>query len=159
MIPIVPVTIVLSRCTCTLYVTAFMECYLHVGSLLFVHCCVFELALMRGHHLALIMHSMQHVSLVLHVNMIILWDLSYSPSASLADMPVAPYPVDSKIGTLSPSSSSELRLELTSGSSKESVPSRMSSSMGISTWLAGLTLSTGGPVSQSNAQNNCSEFL
>ncbi|KAL8195752.1 hypothetical protein R6Q57_025505 [Mikania cordata] len=42
--------------------------------------------------------------------------LSYSPSASsLADMPVAPYPVGSYIGTLAPSSSSsELRPELTS---------------------------------------------
>ncbi|XP_024996403.1 zinc finger CCCH domain-containing protein 34-like [Cynara cardunculus var. scolymus] len=44
--------------------------------------------------------------------------LSYSPSASsLADMPVAPYPVGSYIGTLAPSSSSsELRPEVTSGS-------------------------------------------
>ncbi|KAJ0802181.1 putative transcription factor C3H family [Helianthus annuus] len=42
--------------------------------------------------------------------------LSYSPSASsLADMPVAPYPVGSYIGTLAPSSSSsELRPEFTS---------------------------------------------
>ncbi|KAK7303133.1 hypothetical protein RJT34_14034 [Clitoria ternatea] len=80
--------------------------------------------------------------------------LSYSPSASsLADMPVAPYLVGSTVGTLAPSSSSsELRPELTSGSSKESVPSRMSSSMGISTGSAGLTLSTGGPVSQSSTQ-------
>ncbi|KAJ9537347.1 hypothetical protein OSB04_030080 [Centaurea solstitialis] len=44
--------------------------------------------------------------------------LSYSPSASsLADMPVAPYPVGSYIGTLAPSSSSsELRPEVTAGS-------------------------------------------
>lgn len=80
--------------------------------------------------------------------------LSYSPSASsLADMPVAPYPVGSTIGTLAPSSSSsELRLELSSGSSKESVPSRMSSSSGMLTGSIGLTLSTGGPISQSNSQ-------
>lgn len=44
--------------------------------------------------------------------------LSYSPSASsLADMPVAPYPVGSYMGTLAPSSSSsELRPEVTSAS-------------------------------------------
>ncbi|XP_014518533.1 zinc finger CCCH domain-containing protein 34 isoform X2 [Vigna radiata var. radiata] len=80
--------------------------------------------------------------------------LSYSPSASsLADMPVAPYPVGSTIGTLAPSSSSsELRLELYSGSNKESVPSRMSSSSGMLTGSIGLTLSTGGPISQSNSQ-------
>ncbi|KAK7331346.1 hypothetical protein VNO77_25569 [Canavalia gladiata] len=80
--------------------------------------------------------------------------LSYSPSASsLADMPVAPYPVGSTIGTLAPSSSSsELRPELTSGSSKESVPSRMSSSMSMLTGSVGLTLSAGGPVSQSSTQ-------
>lgn len=78
--------------------------------------------------------------------------LSYSPSASsLADMPVAPYPVGSTISTLAPSSSSsELRPELTSGSSKESVPSRMSSS--TLTGSIGLTLSTGGPISQSSTQ-------
>lgn len=42
--------------------------------------------------------------------------LSYSPSASsLTDMPVAPYPVGSYIGTLAPSSSSsEIRQERTS---------------------------------------------
>ncbi|KAK7412587.1 hypothetical protein VNO78_04067 [Psophocarpus tetragonolobus] len=80
--------------------------------------------------------------------------LSYSPSASsLADMPVAPYPVGSTIGTLAPSSSSsELRPEFTSGSSKESVPSRMSSSRSMLTGSIGLTVSTGGPVSQSSIQ-------
>ncbi|XP_061374332.1 zinc finger CCCH domain-containing protein 34-like isoform X2 [Gastrolobium bilobum] len=73
--------------------------------------------------------------------------LSYCPSASsLADMPVAPYPVGSSIGTLAlSSSSSELRPELMSGSSMESVSSRISSSIG-------LTLSTGGSVSQSSTQ-------
>ncbi|WJX90587.1 hypothetical protein P8452_72467 [Trifolium repens] len=80
--------------------------------------------------------------------------LSYSPSASsLADMPVAPYPVGSSIGTLAPSSSSsELRPELASGSSKESASSRMSSSMSTSTASVGLTLSTVAPVSQSSTQ-------
>ncbi|CDO98891.1 unnamed protein product [Coffea canephora] len=55
--------------------------------------------------------------------------LSYSPSASsLADMPVAPYPVGSSMGTLAPSSSSsDLRPELISGSSKDAFSSRMSS--------------------------------
>ncbi|KAK7245692.1 hypothetical protein RIF29_40541 [Crotalaria pallida] len=80
--------------------------------------------------------------------------LSYSPSASsLADMPVAPYPVGSSIATLAPSSSSsELRPELTSGSSKEPVSSRVSLSMSTLTGSVGLTLSTGGPVSQSSTQ-------
>ncbi|XP_076952486.1 zinc finger CCCH domain-containing protein 34-like [Bidens hawaiensis] len=51
--------------------------------------------------------------------------LSYSPSASsLADMPVAPYPVGSYIGTLAPSSSSsELRPELTSTTTAAMPPS------------------------------------
>ncbi|KAJ1414237.1 Zinc finger, CCCH-type [Sesbania bispinosa] len=81
--------------------------------------------------------------------------LSYSPSASsLADMPVAPYPVGSSIGTLAPSSSSsELQPELTTGSNKESIPSRISSSVSSTlTGSVGLTLSTGGPVSQSSTQ-------
>jgi len=79
--------------------------------------------------------------------------LSYSPSASsLADMPVAPYPVGSSIGTLAPSSSSsELRPELGAGVSKESVSSRMSS-MSTSTGSVGLTLSSVGPISQSSTQ-------
>ncbi|KAL3508067.1 hypothetical protein ACH5RR_033449 [Cinchona calisaya] len=60
--------------------------------------------------------------------------LSYSPSASsLADMPVAPYPVGSSMGTLAPSSSSsDLRPELISGSSKDAFSSRMSSVSGSS---------------------------
>ncbi|KOM33535.1 hypothetical protein LR48_Vigan01g309100 [Vigna angularis] len=79
--------------------------------------------------------------------------LSYSPSASsLADMPVAPYPVGSSIGTLAPSSSSsELRPELGAGVSKESVSSRMSS-MSTSTGSVGLTLSSVGPISHSSTQ-------
>ncbi|THG04233.1 hypothetical protein TEA_026563 [Camellia sinensis var. sinensis] len=63
--------------------------------------------------------------------------LSYSPStSSLADMPVAPYPVGSSKGTLAPSSSSsELRPEFMSGSHKDApaLSTRMSSSM--SSWL------------------------
>ncbi|KAG5559934.1 hypothetical protein RHGRI_003281 [Rhododendron griersonianum] len=56
--------------------------------------------------------------------------LSYSSSASsLADMPVAPYPVGSTVGTLAPSSSSsDLRQELISGSKKDDISARMSSS-------------------------------
>ncbi|KAG5011151.1 hypothetical protein AAZX31_07G231800 [Glycine max] len=79
--------------------------------------------------------------------------LSYSPSASsLADMPVAPYPVGSSIGTLALSSlSSELRPELGAGSNKESVASRMSS-MSTSTGSVGLTLSSVGPISHSSTQ-------
>ncbi|XP_028781456.1 zinc finger CCCH domain-containing protein 34 [Neltuma alba] len=82
--------------------------------------------------------------------------LSYSPSASsLADMPVAPYPVGSSIGTLAPSSSSsELRPELTSGSGKESASSRISSSMSTSTASVGLTLSSVGSINQSTAQQS-----
>lgn len=85
--------------------------------------------------------------------------LSYSPSASsLADMPVAPYPVGSSIGTLAPSSSSsELRPELASGSSKEPVSSRMSSSTSTSTTSVGLTLSTVGPTSQSTTQPSAAQ--
>lgn len=74
--------------------------------------------------------------------------LSYSPSASsLADMPVAPYPVGSSIGTLAPSSSSsstELRPELNSGSGKDLVSARMSSSLSTSSGSVGSTVSKGG---------------
>lgn len=82
--------------------------------------------------------------------------LSYSPSASsLTDVPVAPYFVGSSIGTLVPSSSSpELQPELTAGSSRESVPSRISSSVSTSTGSVGLTLPTGGPVSQSSTRSS-----
>ncbi|KAJ7955059.1 Zinc finger CCCH domain-containing protein [Quillaja saponaria] len=77
--------------------------------------------------------------------------LSYSPStSSLADMPVAPYPIGSLIGTLAPSS--ELRPKLISGSSKDSVSSIMASSLSTSTGSVGLTFSEGGPVSHSSAQ-------
>ncbi|KAF3456188.1 hypothetical protein FNV43_RR00838 [Rhamnella rubrinervis] len=80
--------------------------------------------------------------------------LSYSPSASsLTDMPVAPYPVGSSIGTLAPSSSSsELRPELTAGSGKDSSSARMSSSMSTSSGSVGSTFSKGGPVSHLSTQ-------
>lgn len=82
--------------------------------------------------------------------------LSYSPSASsLTDVPVAPYPVGSSIGTLAPSSSSsELRPELISGSSKDSVSSRMSSSMSTSSGSIGSTFSQGGPTPHSTVQQS-----
>ncbi|KAM1380055.1 hypothetical protein ACFX2I_021842 [Malus domestica] len=72
--------------------------------------------------------------------------LSYSPSASsLADMPVAPYPVGSSIGTLAPSSSSsELRAELSSSSGKDLVSARMSSSLSTSSLSVGSTVSKSG---------------
>lgn len=81
--------------------------------------------------------------------------LSYSPSASsLADMPVAPYPVGSSLGTLAPSSSSsELRPELISGSSKDSPSTRMSSSMSSSSSV-GSILSKGGHVLPSSIQQS-----
>ncbi|KAG6726510.1 hypothetical protein I3842_02G083700 [Carya illinoinensis] len=74
--------------------------------------------------------------------------LSYSSSASsLADMQVAPYPVGSSIGTLAPSSSSsELKPELISGSSKDPVSSRMSSSMSTSSGSVGSTFSKSEPI-------------
>ncbi|KAK9288667.1 hypothetical protein L1049_017128 [Liquidambar formosana] len=82
--------------------------------------------------------------------------LRYSPSASsLADMPVAPYPVGSTVGTLAPSSSSsELRPELNSGSSKDSSSTRMSSSMSTSSGSVGSIFSKGGPVPHSSVQQS-----
>ncbi|CAH2041984.1 unnamed protein product [Thlaspi arvense] len=73
--------------------------------------------------------------------------LSYSPSASsLADMPIAPFPVGSSTGTLAPSSSSsDLRPELISGSSnKDAFSTKMSSSTSTS---SGLVSSKSGPTS------------
>ncbi|OIV95782.1 hypothetical protein TanjilG_20236 [Lupinus angustifolius] len=80
--------------------------------------------------------------------------LSYSPSASsLADMPVALYPVASSIGTLALSSSSlELRPDLPPGSNNEADSVRVSSSISTLTGSVGFTLSTGEPVSQPNTQ-------
>ncbi|PHT68405.1 hypothetical protein T459_27892 [Capsicum annuum] len=70
--------------------------------------------------------------------------ISYSPSASfLADMPVAPYPGGSFVGTLDPSSSSsDLRPELVSGSSKE-VFSTQASSMSAASDPVGSMFSKG----------------
>lgn len=77
--------------------------------------------------------------------------LSYSPStSSLADMPVAPYPVGSSKGTLAPSSSSsELRPEFMSGSHKDApaLSTRMSSSMSSSSGSVGSIFSKSGPTS------------
>ncbi|KAL2341148.1 hypothetical protein Fmac_009088 [Flemingia macrophylla] len=75
--------------------------------------------------------------------------LSYSPSASsMADMAVAPYNVGSTISTVVPSSSSsELRPELSSGSSKESVPSRMSTGMLTSEPASQLSTQSSPPTS------------
>ncbi|KAE8669632.1 Zinc finger CCCH domain-containing protein 58 [Hibiscus syriacus] len=80
--------------------------------------------------------------------------LSYSPSASpLADMPVAPYPVGSTIGTLAPSSSSsDLRPEVLPGSSKDSAPAIISSSVSASSELVGPVFSEGAPVPHSSTQ-------
>ncbi|KAB2095309.1 hypothetical protein ES319_A01G027800v1 [Gossypium barbadense] len=82
--------------------------------------------------------------------------LSYSPSASsLADMPVAPYPVGTTIGTLAPSSSSsELRPELLSGSSKDPAPAIMSSSVSASSEPVGSVFSEGAPVPHSTTQQS-----
>ncbi|KAF3648771.1 hypothetical protein FXO37_19292 [Capsicum annuum] len=76
--------------------------------------------------------------------------ISYSPSASfLADMPVAPYPGGSFVGTLDPSSSSsDLRPELVSGSSKE-VFCTQASSMSAASDPVGSMFSKGDPVSHS----------
>ncbi|KAJ0737439.1 putative transcription factor C3H family [Helianthus annuus] len=71
--------------------------------------------------------------------------LSYSPSASsLADMPVAPYPVGSSIVTLAPSSSSsELRPDLVSSSKEDGLSTSMPSGSASS------SLSQSMPVSDS----------
>lgn len=81
--------------------------------------------------------------------------ISYSPSASsLADMPVAPYPVGSSVGTLAPSSSSsDLKPELVSGSSKEAL-STQTSSMSAASGTVGSMFSKGGPVSHSGVQQS-----
>ncbi|CAL0301229.1 unnamed protein product [Lupinus luteus] len=77
--------------------------------------------------------------------------LNYSPSASsLADMPVALYPVGSSIGTLA--LSSELQPDLPPDSNKEADSVRVSSSMSTLNGSVGFTLSTGEPVSQSGTE-------
>ncbi|CAO2821958.1 unnamed protein product [Amaranthus hypochondriacus] len=80
--------------------------------------------------------------------------LSYSPSASsLSDMPVAPYPVGSSIGTLAPSSSSsDLHAEVMSGFNKESATT-LSSSVGIANGSVGSILSKSGST-QSGLQQS-----
>ncbi|XVF38678.1 hypothetical protein REPUB_Repub20aG0122700 [Reevesia pubescens] len=82
--------------------------------------------------------------------------LSYSSSASsLADMPVAPYTVGSTIGTLAPSSSSsELRPELLSVTSKDPAPAIMSSSASASSESVGSVFSEGGHVPHSSTQQS-----
>ncbi|XP_030551441.1 zinc finger CCCH domain-containing protein 58-like isoform X2 [Rhodamnia argentea] len=82
--------------------------------------------------------------------------LSYSPSASsLADMPVAPYPVGSSIGTLAPSSSSsELRPEVTSGSVREVSSTRSSSSMSASSASIASVLLKSETASHSKSQKS-----
>ncbi|KAK4370493.1 hypothetical protein RND71_009968 [Anisodus tanguticus] len=79
--------------------------------------------------------------------------ISYSPSASsLADMPVAPYSVGSSVGTLAPSSSSsDLRPELVSGSSKEDFSTQ---TMSAASGSVGSMFSEGGPVSHSGVQQS-----
>ncbi|XWS14042.1 hypothetical protein CRYUN_Cryun36dG0089800 [Craigia yunnanensis] len=78
--------------------------------------------------------------------------LSYSPSASsLADMPVAPYPVGSTVGTLAPSSSSsELRPDLL----LDPAPAIMSSSVSTSSESVGSVFSKGSPVPHSSTQQS-----
>lgn len=87
--------------------------------------------------------------------------LSYSPSASsLADMPVAPYPVGSAPATLAPSfSSTELRTETTAGPFKESIltpETPLSSSAGESLDLGaqGPLLSTSTGLTSSESEEN-----
>ncbi|GFZ08979.1 zinc finger C-x8-C-x5-C-x3-H type family protein [Actinidia rufa] len=80
--------------------------------------------------------------------------MSYSPSASsLADMPVAPFPVGSSKGTLAPSSSSsDLRPDLISGSNKDTLSTRMSSSTSSSSGSVGSILSKSGSASHPSVQ-------
>jgi len=78
-----------------------------------------------------------------------LGSLSYSPSvSSFMDVPVTPYPVGSLLSQLAPSTSSELRPELMSGSKKESLSARIPSS-GTS---VGLIFTQGGSISLSDVQ-------
>lgn len=71
--------------------------------------------------------------------------MRYSPSASSLDMPVAPFPVGSLLGTLAPSSSSsELRPEL--------ISARMPSSGNPSSSSVGLIFSQSGSVSLADVQ-------
>ncbi|KAM3308824.1 hypothetical protein P3S67_010568 [Capsicum chacoense] len=82
----------------------------------------------RVHQFALTTHKLECANLHLLASLTIHWE-KVSPSASfLADRPVAPYPGGSFVGTLAPSSSSsDLRPELVSGSSKEVFSTQASS--------------------------------
>ncbi|CAN0900558.1 Zinc finger CCCH domain-containing protein 32 [Linum grandiflorum] len=85
--------------------------------------------------------------------------ISYSPSASsLADMPVAPYPVGSSLGTLAPSSSSS---ELNSGSSRDSSSStrnrNMASSVSTQSGFIGSTFSDDTPAQHSGHLSSSSK--
>ncbi|XP_043723047.1 zinc finger CCCH domain-containing protein 32-like isoform X2 [Telopea speciosissima] len=86
--------------------------------------------------------------------------LSYSPSASsLADMPVTPYPVGSSLATLAPSSSSsELRIEFVSGSSKDSFSTRIPSSENMASGSVGSIFSKSGTVPHSRVQKSGQSF-
>ncbi|KAE8726363.1 Zinc finger CCCH domain-containing protein 58 [Hibiscus syriacus] len=81
--------------------------------------------------------------------------LSYSPStSSVSDMPV-PYPVGSTTGTLPPSSSSSnLRPELLSRSSKGPAPTIISSSVSSSSEAADSVFPKGAAVHHSSAQQS-----
>lgn len=82
--------------------------------------------------------------------------LSYSPStSSLSDMPVAPYPVGSSVGTLAPSSSSsDLRAEVVSGSSKDTQPILSSGSGGSISSKSGSISQSSPPASSSSAAHS-----
>lgn len=69
--------------------------------------------------------------------------LSYSPStSSLADMPVAPYPIGSSLAALAPSSSSsDLQIDYMTGSTPKTIPPRISSSEDMSSGSVGSILS------------------
>ncbi|KNA07221.1 hypothetical protein SOVF_173840 isoform B [Spinacia oleracea] len=80
--------------------------------------------------------------------------LSYSPStSSLSDMPVAPYPVGSSIGTLAPSSSSSSDLRAEVSANKDS-GSTLSSSVSISSSTGSSLLSKSGSISHSGLQQS-----
>ncbi|XP_042476813.1 zinc finger CCCH domain-containing protein 32-like isoform X2 [Macadamia integrifolia] len=80
--------------------------------------------------------------------------LSYSPSASsLADMPVAPYPIGSSLATLAPSSSSsELRPEFVSGPAR--TLSHPESHLLTSSGSVGSIFSKSGTLPHSNVQKS-----
>lgn len=78
--------------------------------------------------------------------------MRYSPSASsLIDIPVAPYQVGSLLGSLAPSSSSDLRPELLAGQTKDSYSARVPSGSNT-TSSVGLMFSHAVPVSLSDVQ-------